>query len=61
MVLLAATSSDQYAAEVQQLGHGLFTYALLDGLAGKAASDGKVTVKRLEAWLNDAVPELTRR
>ncbi len=61
VVLLAATSGDQYAAEMQQLGHGVFTYALLEGLKGRAATDGKITVKHLEAFLNDEVPELTRK
>jgi len=64
VVLLAATGTEQAAAEVGKLGHGIFTYALLQGLAGAAdggaAPDGKVTVKELESYLNDRVPELTR-
>ncbi|HEY9282813.1 MAG TPA: caspase family protein, partial [Pyrinomonadaceae bacterium] len=65
IIILAATGTEQVAAEFTKLGHGAFTYALLEGLSGKAdggsAPDGKITVKELEAFLNDAVPELTRQ
>jgi len=63
-VVLAAAGSEQTAGEAKALGHGVFTYALLEGLSGKADGgarpDGKVTVKELEAYLGERVPELTR-
>jgi hypothetical protein len=65
IIILAATGTEQVAAEFTKLGHGAFTYALLEGLSGKAdggsSPDGKITVKELEAFLNDMVPELTRQ
>jgi uncharacterized caspase-like protein len=63
VVVLAASQSEQLAAEVKQLGHGVFTYALLAGLQGAAdlGHDGKITVKELEAYLNDEVPALTKK
>ena len=65
IIILAATGTEQVAAEFTKLGHGAFTYALLEGLSGKAdggsAPDGKITVKELEAFLNDTVPEITRQ
>jgi len=65
VVVLAASGTKQYATEFSQLGHGVFTYALLKGLEGEADSgtmpDGKITIKELEAYLNDKVPELTRK
>ena len=65
IIILAATGTEQMAAEVSKLGHGAFTYALLEGLSGKADGgsqpDGKITVKELEAFINDMVPELTRQ
>ena len=65
IIILAATGTEQMAAEFSKLGHGAFTYALLEGLSGKAdggsSPDGKITVKELEAFLNDTVPEITRR
>lgn len=63
VVVLAATGTEQFASEVKTLGHGVFTFALLQGLGGAAdgGGDGKITVKELEAYLNDAVPELTKK
>jgi uncharacterized caspase-like protein len=33
---MSATDSDQFAAEVQALGHGVFTYSLLQTMAAGA-------------------------
>jgi hypothetical protein len=62
--LIASTGSEQYATEFKELGHGVFTYALLQGL--NCNSDGleknrKVTIKELEAYLNDNIPSLTEK
>ena len=64
IVVLAASGVDQYAAEYNSLGHGIFTYSLLEGLKGKADginSDQKITVFELKAWVDDQVPELTKK
>ena len=59
---LTAAGSEQFASEFTQLGHGVFTYALLKGLGGAAdTGDGKVTVKELDAYLQEQVPELTQK
>jgi WD40 repeat protein len=59
---LTASGSEQFATEFEQLGHGAFTYALIEGLAGKAdTGDGRVTVNELKAWLETQVPELTQK
>jgi uncharacterized caspase-like protein len=61
--VMAAAGSEQYATEVRSLGHGLFTYTLLEALAGQADGaprDGNVTVYELKAYLNDQVPELSK-
>lgn len=62
---LTASGSEQFASEFDKLGHGAFTYALLEGLAGKADSgdkgDGRVTVNELKAWLETQVPEITQK
>lgn len=60
--VMAAAGSEQYATEFESLGHGLFTYALLKGLAGEAdgaPKDGKVTIYELKGYLDDQVPELS--
>lgn len=60
--VIAASTKDQFAAEVTDLGHGVFTHALLEGLKGKAAGGGKtVTVFKLKAYLDEQLPEITRR
>ena len=61
---LAATGSDQFATEFATLGHGLFTYAVLEGLKGAAdgaSADKKITVKELSAYLDEKVPELSEK
>lgn len=64
VVVLASTGSEQYASEFKDLNHGVFTYALLkaiDGEADGSPKDGKITVKELEAYINDQVPVLTKQ
>jgi WD40 repeat protein len=59
---LTASGSEQFATEFQQLGHGAFTYVLLDALSGKAdTGDGRVTVNELKAYLEAQVPEVTQK
>jgi WD40 repeat protein len=60
---IVASESEQYALELNKLGHGLFTYAVLEGLNGKAegkSNDKKITVKELNAFINDFVPEFSK-
>lgn len=64
IALFAASNSDQYASEIKQLGHGVFTYSILEALKGKADggySDQKITISELRAYLDDNVPELTKQ
>lgn len=64
-VVLASSGSEQFASELPELGHGLFTYALLQAISGHADGgkppDGKITIKEIEAYINDRVPELTQQ
>ena len=56
-VWLAAGAADELAFEDSTLGHGLFTYSVLDGLSGKADfdSDGFVTALELATYVKYAV------
>lgn len=57
---LTATGSEQFAAEFDELGHGAFTYTLLQALDGAADSgDRLVSVNELKAYLEAQVPEVT--
>ena len=59
---LTASSSEQFASEFSQLGHGSFTYCLLQAFKGDAShGDGKLTVKILDAYLQTKVPEITQK
>ncbi len=60
--VVAASTKEQFAAEVKELGHGAFTYTLLEGLKGKAAGGGDtVTVRRLMGYIEEQLPEVTRK
>ena len=57
--VLASAGSEQYATEYDSLGHGLFTYCLIEALEGKAdgaPADKKVTLFEIKSFLHDQVP-----
>jgi uncharacterized caspase-like protein len=59
---LTASGSDQFAAEFSQLGHGSFTYCLLQAMKGEADNgDKKLTVKEIDSYLQNKVPEITQK
>ncbi|MEZ4874700.1 MAG: caspase family protein [Flavobacteriaceae bacterium] len=59
---LTASGSQQFATEFDELGHGVFTYVLLEALSGKADSgDKRVTVNELKAYLESRVPEISEK
>jgi WD40 repeat protein len=63
IVVLTATGTEQQAIEFKRLGHGVFTYALLQGLDGEAdgsPADRVITVSEIETFLDRKVPELTK-
>jgi uncharacterized caspase-like protein len=59
IVVLSSSTPDQVSFEDRELGGGIFTKALLDGLAGKAAKNGVITCATLMNWIEQRVPELT--
>jgi WD40 repeat protein len=60
--VVAASSKDQFAAEVKALGHGVFTYTLLEGLNGRAAGGGEtVSVRKLMSYIEEHLPEVTQK
>lgn len=61
---LTAAGSDQFATEFAQLGHGVFTYSLLEALQGKDAgtiTDGSLTIRELSTYIEQRVPELSAK
>jgi hypothetical protein len=61
--VVAAAAKEQFATELSDLGHGAFTYVLLEGLSGKAAtgSDRAVTVRSLVTYIEDHLPEMSAK
>lgn len=65
--LVAAASASQSAKEYQSLGHGVLTFALLEGLGARGApaaaidGDGRVTVNSLIQYLSTEVPRLDQK
>ena len=60
--VIAASTKDQFAAEVKELGHGVFTYTLLEGLKGKASGGTEtITVRKLMGYVEERLPDITKR
>jgi len=60
--VMASSESDQQSAEITSLGHGVFTYVLLEALNGKAdgaPADSKITVYEIKSYIDDQVPEVS--
>lgn len=59
--ILAASQDSQAAAELEQFGHGLFTYAILEGLKGKADfnKDKMVRISELLTYVSNEVTNLS--
>ncbi len=58
---IAASGSQQYATEFSALGHGAFTYVLLQALNGEAASNKMITINGLKTFLQVQVPALMKK
>ena len=62
--LVAAAGQQQFATELAELGHGVFTYAVLEGLAGgadTAPGDGNVRIYELLGYIDRRIPEVSRQ
>lgn len=65
-IIMLATGAGQESLEDASIGtgHGLFTYYVVDGLAGNADSSGTldnvVTLAELKKYIADRVPEIAR-
>ena len=60
--VFASTSSKQYASEIGQIGHGVFTYVLLNALLGGASDENcEITISSLENYLYKETPKITEK
>jgi WD40 repeat protein len=59
---IAASGTEQFATEVATLGHGMFTYSVIEAVQGVCKSqDGRLTVNLLKSCVEDMVPELSKK
>jgi len=60
-VILSASRANEVSVENDDLGHGVFTYYVLEGLRGKADfdRDGVITVDELYTYIADKIPAAT--
>jgi Caspase domain len=64
VTVIAASRRDQGAIELPSLGHGLFTYVVLEGLTGNADSapkDGSVTAHEIVQYADAQIPGMSQR
>ena len=62
--VLSAAGSEQFATEYAAIGHGIFTYVLLEALEGKAdgaPKDGMVSIYELKSYIEKLVPEYSQK
>lgn len=62
-VIISASGANEPSLESDALGHGIFTYFLLDGLRGGADADGNsvITIPEIFSYVSRTVPENTGR
>ena len=62
VVIFTASAQNEVSQESQELGHGVFTYYLLEGLKGKADlnNDYVVTINELMTYVEDKVKRTTK-
>ena len=60
---ITSTGTNQYATEFDKLGHGIFTHTLLEGVrgAGDTNKDKKLTIRELNVYIENMVPELAEK
>ena len=59
--IATASTREQFAMELGLLGHGLFTYTVMEALSGRADTsprDGLVTTDEIMNFIRDEMPEL---
>ena len=64
VVVLAATRQDQEAAELSDLGHGLFTYVVSDGMSGKAdfkPKNSKINAHEISEFSTETIPAFSKK
>ncbi|MDR1625857.1 MAG: caspase family protein, partial [Spirochaetia bacterium] len=61
-VIFTSSRGSELSQEAKEYGHGVFTYAIIQGMGGQAdlIKDGIITMKELDAYVSETVPRLTK-
>jgi WD40 repeat protein len=62
--VVAASTKEQAASEIAEIGHGVFTYTILQGMNGAAdgsPKDGVVTVRELLSFIEAQLPTVSSK
>jgi len=61
-VIFTASRGSECSQEIKELKHGVFTYAIIQGLKGEADlfKKGQITMKELDTYVSEMVPKLTK-
>lgn len=62
-MILTASDSNEVSVEKDELGHGVFTYYLLEALRGKGDldGDGLITLDEVYRYVSMKVPQATEQ
>jgi len=60
-IILTSSNAQEVSQESDKLGHGYFTYYMIEGLKGKAdiSNDGEVDIDEIYRYVNKKVPDAT--
>ena len=60
-VIFTSSRGRELSQESDKWGHGAFTYALIEGIKGKAnlIKDSRISMKELDTFVSETVPKLT--
>jgi hypothetical protein len=61
-VIFTSSRGRELSQESPEYGHGVFTWAIIQGIQGQAdlIKDGAITMKELDTYVSETVPRLTR-
>jgi len=60
-VIFTSSRGSELSQESREFGHGIFTYAIIQGMKGGADlfKNGRVSMKELDTYVSEMVPKLT--
>ena len=60
IIVISSSDENESSLEDRAAKHGIFTRSVMEGFAGSAAQDGRITCASLQKWVAKRVPELAK-